>query len=155
MDEPRWLDADEQHAWRRLAAVLMRLPAELERQLQRDSGISEFEYWILAMLSEAEDRTLQLKHLAQRANASPSRLSHVVRRLEERGWVERRQSETDARVSNAVLTEAGWEKVVASAPGHADAVRRYVFDAVSERDVADLSRICDVILEQLEARPQG
>lgn len=155
MDEPRWLDADEQHAWRRLAAVLMRLPAELERQLQQDSGISEFEYWILAMLSEAEDRTLQLKHLAERANASPSRLSHVVRRLEERGWVERRQSQTDARVSNAVLTESGWDKVVASAPGHADAVRRYVFDAMSRRDVADISRICDVILERLEARPQG
>ncbi len=155
MDEPRWLDADQQHAWRRLAAVLLRLPAALERQLQQDADLTHFEYWVLAMLSEAEDRELQLKDLAERGNASPSRLSHVIRRLEDRGWVERKTSTSDARVTNAVLTDNGWEKVVASAPGHADAVLHYVFDGLDAGDTEALARICDAVLEQLEARPQG
>lgn len=155
MTEPRWLTDREQHAWRRLAAVLMRLPAELERQLQQDAGLTHFEYWVLAMLSEAPERTIQLRDLAERGNASQSRLSHVVTRLEASGWVERVPCPDDARASNAVLTDAGWDKVVASAPGHADAVLRYVFDGLDDGDVDDLSRVCDTILAQLQARPQG
>lgn len=155
MAEPRWLDEREQHAWRRLAAVVLKLPSELDRQLQRDAHMSHFEYWVLALLSEAPDRTLQLKELAGQANASYSRLSHVVTRLEERGWVEREPCPDDRRASNAVLTDAGWEKIVASAPGHVEAVRSLVFDGLDDRDVAALARVCDAILERLDARPQG
>lgn len=146
---------DEQHAWRRLAAVVLRLPQELERQLQRDSDMSHFEYWVLALLSEAPGRTLQLKDLAARGNASLSRLSHVVTRLEERGWVTREPCPDDARASNAVLTEAGWEAIVDAAPGHVEAVRSLVFDGLDDESVADLARVCDAILERLDARPQG
>ena len=155
MDEPRWLSDEEQRAWRRLAAVLQRLPAELERQLQHDAGMSHFEYWVLAMLSEAPGRSLQLRDLATRGNASPSRLSHVIGRLEERGWVRREACPGDARASNAVLTEAGWETIVAAAPGHADAVRRLVFDGLDPDGVEALAQVCDVILERLDACPQG
>lgn len=155
MDEPRWLDEREQHAWRRLAAVVLKLPSELDRQLQRDADMSHFEYWVLALLSEAPDRTLQLKDLSAQANASYSRLSHVVTRLEERGWVARQPCPDDRRASNAVLIDAGWDRIVATAPGHVEAVRRLVFDGLDERDVADLARVCDAILERLAARPQG
>lgn len=155
MSEPRWLDDREQHAWRRLAAVLMKLPVQLDRQLQRDSGMTEFEYWIIAMLSEAPDRTLRLSELAKQANASLSRLSHVVTRLERRGWVRREPCPEDARVTLGVLTDEGWNQVVAAAPGHVEAVRRFVFDALDRDDVEHLGRICDAILERIDARPQG
>lgn len=155
MGEPRWLDEREQHAWRRLAAVILKLPSELERQLQRDSGMGHFEYWVLALLSESPDRTLQLSHLAAQANASLSRLSHVVTRLENRGWVTRQPCPGDARATNAVLTEDGWDALVAAAPGHVEAVRSMVFDALDEGGVDDLARVCDAILERLDARPQG
>ena len=155
MGEPRWLDDDEQRAWRRLAAVILQLPAELERQLQADADISHYEYWVLALLSEAEDWTLQLKDLAAQSNATQSRLSHVVKRLEQRGWVTKQPCPDDRRASNAVLTEAGWEKVVATAPAHVEEVRSRVFDGLSDKDVADLERVCDRILDQLDARPQG
>ena len=155
MSEPRWLTDDEQRAWRRLAAVVLKLPSELERQLQSDAGMSHYEYWVLAALSEAPERTLQLKDLAARSNATLSRLSHVVTRLEKRGWVVREPCPHDARANNAVLTEEGWEKVVATAPGHVEHVRSLVFDALDDTDVDDLARVCDAILDRLDARPQG
>lgn len=155
MGEPRWLTEDEQRAWRRLAAVALKLPSELERQLRSDAGISHYEYWVLALLSEAPDHTLQLKHLAAQSNATMSRLSHVVTRLEKRGWVTRLPCADDARASNAVLTEQGLEKVVATAPGHVERVRELVFDALDDEGVDDLRRVCDAILERLDARPQG
>lgn len=153
MGEPRWLTDREQHAWRRLAAVLLKLPMELERQLQRDADMTHYEYWVLAILSEAPGRTLQLRDLAAQSNASLSRLSHVVSRLEKRGWLERVPCPDDARASNAVLTEDGWQKVVASAPGHVEAVRQFVFDGLSAKDVDDLARVCQAILGQVECDP--
>ncbi|MDX1657651.1 MAG: MarR family transcriptional regulator [Nitriliruptorales bacterium] len=155
MSEPRWLTENEQQAWRRLAAVVLKLPSELERQLQQDADISHYEYWVLALLSEAPDRTLQLKDLAAQSNATLSRLSHVVSRLEKRGWVTREPCPHDARANNAVLTEEGWKKVVATAPGHVECVRSLVFDGLDDADVDDLARVCDAILDRLDARPQG
>lgn len=155
VQEARWLDQDEQDAWRRLAAVILRLPSELDAQLQRDAGMSHFEYWVLALLSEAPDRTLRLSQLAAQANASLSRLSHVITRLEKRGWLARRPCPDDARATLAVLTDAGQETITDVAPGHVDAVRRFVFDGLDAGDVSQLARLCDAVLARIDARPQG
>lgn len=149
MTEPDWLTDEQQQAWRALVAVLLKLPVELDRQLQRDAGLSHYEYWVIAMLSEAPDHRLQLKDLAARINSSPSRLSHVMRRLERRGWVTREPTPHDARASDALLTPAGYAQVVASAPGHVAAVQRLVFSDLDPDDVADLARICARIGERL------
>ncbi len=93
-DEPRWLDDRQQKAWRSLVAVVTRLPAALDTQMQRDADLTHFEYFVLAVLSEAPGRRLQLSALAEDANASLSRLSHVVTRLAKRGWVCVKQSHT-------------------------------------------------------------
>lgn len=153
-DAPRWLDPDEQRAWRSLAAVLLKLPSELEAQLQRDAGMSHFEYWVIALLSEAPDDTLGLSDLAAQANASLSRLSHVVTRLERRGWVTRRPDPEDGRATLAVLTDAGRAQVVAAAPGHVEAVRHFVFDGLDRDDVERLRELCDAMLARLDA-PTG
>jgi DNA-binding MarR family transcriptional regulator len=155
MDDVRWLTDDEQRAWRALAAVVLRLPAALERQLQRDSQMSHFEYWVLALTSEEPDRTVRLSTLATHANASLSRLSHVITRLERRGWVKREPDPDDARATRARLTHAGWRALVAAAPGHVEAVRRLVFDVLQPDDVADLARIADRIAERLREEPSG
>ncbi len=154
MDDTQWLDEDEQRAWRQLAAVVLKLPAELERQLQRDAGMSHFEYWVLALLSEAPDRSLRLSELADRANASLSRLSHVVTRLEQRGWVGREPCPDDARATLGVLTDAGWGQVLAAAPWHVAAVRALVFDGLEDRDVAALERVGGAIADRLDAAPR-
>ena len=155
MGEPRWLTDDEQRAWRRLAAVILKLPSELERQLQQDAGIGHYDYWVLALLSETPGRSLQLKDLAAQSNATLSRLSHVLTRLENRGWVRREPCPGNARASNAVLTQEGWDKLVKSAPGHVARVRSLVFDGLDDEGVADLARVCETILARLDAQPQG
>lgn len=147
MDEPVWLDEQQQHAWRKLAAVLTRLPAALESQLQRDSDMSHFEYWVLALLSEAPERSLRMSALAEQVNGSLSRLSHVVTRLEKRGWVVRRPCPDDARATLAVLTEEGYEAIVDAAPGHVRTVREAVFERLDPDDVAALERLCSLVLE--------
>lgn len=150
--ESRWLDDDEQRAWRALVALLMRLPVALERQLERDADLTHFEYFVLALLSEADGRTLRLSHLAAQADASLSRLSHVVTRLERRGLVRREPCPEERRATNAVLTDDGLALVIATAPGHVAEVRRRVFDALTTRDVADLARIADRIVARVDDR---
>lgn len=147
--EPRWLSADEQAAWRQLVHLLFRLPSALDTELQRDAGISSFEYMVLSGLSEAENRTLRMSDLADMAAGSLSRLSHVVSRLEKRGWVRREPCPGDGRFVNAVLTDDGWDKVVATAPSHVESVRRLVVDVLSARDLSALGGVCGQILDVL------
>ena len=137
-DGVNWLSPNEQAAWRQLVALLFRLPGALDAQLQRDAGISNFEYMVLSGLSEAADRTLRMSDLAEMASGSLSRLSHVVSRLEKRGWVRREACPGDGRFVNAVLTDEGMAKVVATAPGHVEEVRRLVVDALSPQQLAAL-----------------
>src|ERR1700716_3530096 len=114
----RWLDAEEDLAWRALASLVHKLRWALECQLERDAGLSFIEYHALARLSEDPEHTLRMSELAMLANASLSRLSHLVKRLESRGLVRREADPADGRFTNAIMTKAGYKLLVASAPGH-------------------------------------
>jgi len=146
---PRWLSAEELAAWRPLASMLFRLPAALDAQLQRDAGISHFDYMVLVSLSEAAGRTLRMSDLAARAGGSLSRLSHVVSRLEARGWVCRRPCPSDGRHTNAGLTDAGSGKLAATAPRHVETVRALVIDALTPRQLRQLGEITDCVNRRL------
>jgi DNA-binding MarR family transcriptional regulator len=147
----RWLDDDEQRAWLRLAGVMLKLSPALDSQLQRDSDLTHFDYLCLAMLSGGEEHTLRMSELADRTNATLSRLSHVVSKLEARGWVQRRPSPDSRRVTLVTLTGPGWEVLHAAAPSHAETVRSLVFDGLSREDVAALERIAGHIVDRLDA----
>lgn len=151
MDDTRWLDVDEQRAWLRLAGVMLKLAPALDSQLQRDAGMTHFEYLCLAMLSEAPDRELRMSDLAARVNASLSRLSHVVKKIEARGWVERFPCPDSRRVTMARLTDDGRSVLVAAAPGHVETVRSLVFDGLEPADVAALERIAGHVVDRIEA----
>lgn len=144
------LDQSELAAWVRLASVLELLPAALDSQLRRDADLMHFEYFVLAMLSEAPKRTLRMSMLAAQTNATPPRLSHVVKRLEDRGLVERLPCPEDARATNARLTSAGWRKVRDAAPGHAANVRENVIDALTPAQINQLADITEAILGRLD-----
>ena len=148
--DPQWLDEKQLDAWVKLVAVVELLPGVLDSQLRQEAGLTHFEYFVLAMLSEAPDRTLRMTALAQRTNATLPRLSHVVRRLEDRGLVQRRPCSEDGRATNAALTDDGWNKVVGSAPGHVENVRRHVIDALTPEQVGQLGDILDALLERLD-----
>lgn len=153
MTAPRWLSAAEHTTWIRLAAVLELLPAALDSQLTRDEKLSHFDYFTLAMLSEAPDRVLRMTALAARTNASLQRLSRVVSRLEADGYVSREPCPEDRRATNARLTPEGWRKVQGAAPGHVEAVRSFAIDPLSDEQVLALGEIARVMLERLD--PEG
>ncbi|MDR7279245.1 MarR family winged helix-turn-helix transcriptional regulator [Catenuloplanes atrovinosus] len=152
-DEPRWLDQDELKTWLALVSVLVRLPAELDAQLQRDAGMNHFEYIILAALSEAPERRLRMSLLAAMAEGSLPRLSQAVGRLEKRGWVRRSPDPDDGRYTLATLTDEGMATVVAAAPGHVAEVRRLVFDPLLKAQPRQLHDICGRIMRTID--PNG
>jgi DNA-binding MarR family transcriptional regulator len=149
MEEPRWLTDEQQRTWRKFVAVLIKLPAALEAQLQRDAGLTHIGYIVLSTLSERPDRTMPMSRLAAAASASLSRLSHVVTRLEAQGWVRRERCPGDGRVQLAILTDAGWDKIVDTAPGHAEAVQRLVFDVLGPGQLAQLDDMSETLLHNL------
>ena len=154
MNEPRWLSDDEQQAWRQFIEVLVRVPAALEGQLQRDAGLTHMGYLVLATLSERDDRRLAMSRLAKKASASLSRLSHVVARLEAQGLVRRERDPEDGRVQIAVLTDEGFAKIVAAAPGHVEAVRNLVFDRLTPAQIRQLTKLCGALLEAPTTAPE-
>jgi DNA-binding MarR family transcriptional regulator len=156
-EEPRWLDAEESQAWRALAKTLARLPAALDAQLRRDAGISHFEYEVLALLSEAPGRTLRMSTLAMWAGGSLPRLSQVVARLEQRGWVRRTPDPDDGRYTLAILTGQGQAKVTQAAPGHVQEVRRLVFDPLTKaqsRQLGEIGRRITRAIDPDDHRPE-
>jgi DNA-binding MarR family transcriptional regulator len=148
--EPRWLDDDERAAWLSILRVATTLPAALDGQLERDEGLNYFEYIVLAMLSEQPDLVLRMSKLAAVTSASPSRLSHVARRLEGRGLMRREPDRRDGRCTNAILTEAGLAKVRRAAPGHVATVRAHVIDALSRTQLRQLRDANERILARTD-----
>lgn len=150
---PRWLTKSERAGWLALAGIVIKLPAVLDGQLQRESGLTFFEYMVLAMLSESGDRRLRMSQLSVLTGGSLSRLSHVAKRLEAQGFIARHTDPADRRSTVATLTPTGLDKVVASAPGHVDTVRRMVIDALSVEQIGQLARIGDAVLARID--PEG
>ncbi len=147
--EPRWLDDAELDAWIPFSAMLMALLSALDTQLQRDADLSLFGYTAMAGLSEAPGRTLPMSELAVLANGSPSRLSHAVSSLERRGWVRRSPCPDNARITDATLTDAGYKKILATAPGHVETVRRLVLDSLTPDQLHTLGALSGQILATL------
>ena len=140
-DEKRWLSNDERDVWLTLVGVMMKLPAALDAQLQRDAGLSHFEYMVLAGLSEAPSGTRRMSDLAGFTESGLPRLSQVVGRLEKRGWVSRSTDPSDGRITLATLTDEGRQKIVRTAPGHVEAVRNLVFDPLTKAQSRQLGGI--------------
>lgn len=153
MAETKWLSDAERRAWVRFTAVLELIPSALDAQLSTDAGLTHFDYFTLAMLSESPGHVLRTSALAARTNATLPRLSRVVTRLESAGFVHRAECAEDRRATNVSLTEAGWQKVVASAPGHVECVRRFVIDALTAEQVEQLGAISSALLSRLD--PEG
>ena len=146
----RGLNPAQMHAWLRFVAVVELVPGLLDSQLQRDSALSHFEYYVLAMLSEAPNQTLRMTGLSSMTNSSLPRLSHVVKRLEDRGLVKRTPCPTDRRATNATLTEEGWAVVQDAAPGHVRTVRENVIDPLTDEQIAQLDAISNQLLMKLD-----
>jgi DNA-binding MarR family transcriptional regulator len=145
-----WLTKDQLDSWLSVVRLMMWLPWSIDQQLQRDSGLGMIEYQVLAMLSESPGRTRRMSTLAQVTNASLSRLSHLVKRLEGRGLVRRETDPSDGRFTNAILTDAGYELLVSAAPGHVAHVRSLVVDVLSDEQLRRLGRDAERIVARID-----
>jgi DNA-binding MarR family transcriptional regulator len=147
----RWLTDEELDSWLSVVRLMTWLPWSIDQQLQRDSKLGMVEYQVLAMLSENSDRTMRMSSLAEVTNASLSRLSRVVTRLESRGLVRREADPTDGRFTNAILTEDGFQTLAEAAPGHVSLVRSLVVDVLSPEQLRRLGRDADRIMARIDA----
>ncbi len=145
-----WLTAEELDSWLSVVRLMTWLPWSIDQQLQRDSKLGMVEYQVLAMLSESPERTRRMSSLAEVTNASLSRLSRVVKRLEERGLVRREPDPTDGRFTNAILTEDGFRSLAEAAPGHLEHVRSLVIDVLTPEQLRRLGRDADRILSRID-----
>lgn len=130
-----WLTQEQQDVWLNIWSLRVWLPARLDAQLKADSGLSHFEYFALAQISMAPERRLRMSELAELSDMTLSHLSRVVTRLEKSGWVKRVPDPGDGRATMAVLTESGWAKVEAAAPGHVAEVGRLIFDNLDDDEL--------------------
>jgi DNA-binding MarR family transcriptional regulator len=150
-EEPPWLSEQEQQAWLQVATIALQLPGLLDAQLQRDADLGLFDYMVISWLSMTPDRRMRMSELANLARGSMSRLSNVVKRLEQRGYVMRSPDPTNGRYTLAMLTDAGWGAVVAAAPGHVRAVRRYVLDPLTPKQVSTLQDLAGRIAVRIRS----
>ena len=146
-----WLTPGELTAWLALARLLTRLPWAIDSQLQRDAELSMVEYMALAMLSEAPDHAMRMSELAERTSSSLSRLSHLIKRLEARGYVRRETDTVDGRFTNAILLPPGLAELESAAPGHVAQVRRLVVDNLSAERLRRLGQDAERILQRIDS----
>jgi DNA-binding MarR family transcriptional regulator len=146
----KWLTTAELDAWLSLVRLFTWLPWSIDQQLQRDSNLSMVEYQVLAMLSTRPQQTMRMSSLAEVTNASLSRLSHLIKRLEARGLVRREPDPADGRFTHAILTEPGLRTLTEAAPSHVAHVRSLVIDVLSPEQLRRLARDADRIMSRID-----
>lgn len=154
MAQPRWLTAQEQVSWRAFLAASLLLQDQFGRDLQRTHGLTMADYEILVRLSDAEGHRLRMSDLAEVSLSSKSRITHQITRMEEAGLVERQPCATDKRSFFAVLTDAGWQRLVDAAPDHVASVRKHLVDVLTPEQFAELGRICLILVEHIQGRDE-
>jgi DNA-binding MarR family transcriptional regulator len=151
-EEPpvKWLTEAELDSWLSVVRLMTWLPWSIDQQLRRDSGLSMVEYQVMARLSQSPERTLRMSLLADLANASLSRLSHLVTRLEGRGFVRREPDPADGRFTNAILTDEGFHTLAEAAPAHVAHVRSLVIDVLSPEQLRRIGQAADRIMSRID-----
>jgi DNA-binding MarR family transcriptional regulator len=145
-----WLTPDQLASWLSIARLVTRLPWAIDSQLQRDAGLSMLEYMTLAMLSSSPQQTMRMSDVAERVSSSLSRLSHLVKRLESRGYVRREPDPTDGRFTNAILLPAGNKKLESAAPGHVAYVRQLLIDNLTPERLRRFTQDADRIVQRID-----
>ena len=154
MESTQWLDEDEQRTWRAYLDATRLLLRTLDQQLARDAGLSFTDFELLVILSEAPQRRLRMRELADAITTTRSGVTRAIGRLVDAGWVRRVECEDDKRGMLAELTDAGMEKLASASPGHVAEVRRNMFDLLSPRDVAVVGRDFAAMRTHLVSGPE-
>ena len=151
-EEPpvKWLTAAEVDSWLSVVRMMTWLPWSIDQQLRRDSNLGMVEYQVMARLSQQPERSMRMSSLADLANSSLSRLSHLVKRLEDRGLVRREPDPSDGRFTNAIMTDEGFKTLSDAAPAHVAHVRSVIIDALSPEQLRRLGVTADRIVSRID-----
>lgn len=152
MSEPRWLSATEQELWLEFREFLWGFPSAMDRQLNHDAGLSSGEYAVLAAVSEAEESRMRSGDLACTLKWDRSRVSHLLRRMEAKGFISRCAASGDGRGQDIMLTDSGWETIRATAPDHVTFVREVLFDSISTHEQDQLRLILGKVRQAVVQR---
>jgi DNA-binding MarR family transcriptional regulator len=151
----QWLTAQEEHLWRGWLKLNAALASTLQRELQEDVGLSMPDFEVLVHLTDNPDGRVRVTELARLLQWERSRVSHHIKRMERRGLVGRVECSEDGRGAFVVITPQGRAAIEEAAPGHVMAVRRLMFDALSEEEKATLAAVIDKLLARTDqARTQ-
>ena len=150
MNDVRWLNEQEDRAWRSLQFMQMRLEGELARQLTADSDLSYPDYLVLVALTDLPDGRMRLFELGDALGWEKSRLSHHVARMTERGLVTKEKCDSDRRGAFVVITKPGRQQIEAAAPGHVTAVRRLFVDRLTPAQLDVIGEAADIVLAALD-----
>ncbi|MFJ3965433.1 MarR family winged helix-turn-helix transcriptional regulator [Streptomyces sp. NPDC090036] len=149
---PRWLTESEQDAWYAWRRMFPLVNAEIARDLNQDSGLSEADYDVLSVLGSTDGHRMRISALAELMRWSRSRLSHQLTRMEQRGIVRREEVASDGRGAQVVLTTAGITMITQAAPLHVESVRRHLIDVLTPQQLRTLAEVGEVLRERLGAR---
>ncbi|MFF5704125.1 MarR family winged helix-turn-helix transcriptional regulator [Streptomyces sp. NPDC012794] len=136
---PRWLTESEQRAWYAWRRMFPLVDAQIARDLNLDSALSEADYDVLSVLGSTEGHRMRISGLAVLMQWSRSRLSHQISRMQRRGLVRREEVATDGRGAEVVLTAEGLDTINAAAPLHVESVRRHLIDVLTPEQLHALA----------------
>lgn len=145
----QWLDPGEERAWRAYRRMFTLLEARLARELVDETGLSMADYTVLSNLVEVEGRRWRITALAEYMQWSQSRLSHQLKRMEERGLVSREQADVDARGAYVMLTRSGLESIASATPAHLAGVRSHMIDLLTREQLETLADIGETVVSHL------
>jgi DNA-binding MarR family transcriptional regulator len=152
MTETRTLSTDEWDLWRTWMRAQRLLARELERGLQRESGISQAEFQVLLALREAPDRRLRVGELADVLGWEKSRVSHQLTRMEHRGFVERTECDADGRGTWITITAEGRRTELAALRAHAGDIRRWFLDDLAPAEADAIRTWGSRVIDDIEPR---
>lgn len=145
----KWLDGTEDRVWRNYRRMFTLLESQLARDLSADSGLSMADYTVLSNLVDADRRRWRIAALAEHQRWSQSRLSHQIKRMEERGLVTREGVEEDGRGAVVALTPMGVRAIADATPGHLASVRRHMIDLLTPDQLNALGEIAETVVNNL------
>ena len=148
--EPRWLNEQEQYSWVSFLVMHTKLAAEMHRQLHTEFGLSLADFDVLSQLANAPEGGVRASKLGRFLQWEKSRLSHQLKRMEQRGLIRREDCLEDSRGAMVVATELGREVIEHAAPSHVKTVRELVFDQLTKREIESLGRISNKVLARLQ-----
>ena len=134
--------------WRTFLYAHAQVRRQLERELQAEQSMGLGEYELLLILAYSEERRRRMGELATTLALSRSGATRLIDRLEADGLVRRVSCDTDRRGQWAELTDAGYARLRGASPTHLRGVAEHFLDRIPRRELDELSRILDRVVER-------